>query len=181
MARSVVRGKALVAKLRANPKVRDAEALAAWIGRHKHRKKSGGSLAERVRSSGGPAPKEAKRSPLASKPVDADDPFADDPFTNEPESKEDKQRKRMEQALLRKMEQEDRSTLFNAIMEQGGIKPSSTLREEYGQIPRHLKRKDGLSGDEMADYLKTYYQELGIQDERDLIDYFAPDYRRRAA
>lgn len=180
MARSIARGKALVAKLSADPKVRDPEALAAWIGRHKHRKKSGGSLAERVKSSSAPT-KESKRSPFASKPTVSDDPFADDPFADdEPESKEDKQRKRMEDALLRKMEKEDRSTLHNAIMEQGGIRTSDELREEYRQIPNNLKRKDGMAGDEMADYLKTYYQELGIETERDLIDYFQRDFRRAA-
>lgn len=36
MPRTIARGKALVAKLRADPKVRDAEALAAELGRRKH-------------------------------------------------------------------------------------------------------------------------------------------------
>lgn len=198
---SVARGKALVAKLRAQPGVRDAEALAAWIGRFKKArkagksvakakaaaggasssgKKSGGSLADRVRKSSSPAPKEAKRSPLASKFEDDDDPFAEDYGQEEEESKEDKQQRRMEEALMRKMEKEDRSTLYQAITDVGGIKTNDDLREEYRQIPNNLKRKDGLSGDEMADYLKTYFQELGIEDERDLIDYFQTDYRRAA-
>lgn len=39
----MARGKALVAKLRAQPETRDAEALAAWIGRKKKYKRMGAS------------------------------------------------------------------------------------------------------------------------------------------
>lgn len=42
----MARGKALVAKLRGQPEVRDAEALAAWIGRRKRYMKAGLSVRE---------------------------------------------------------------------------------------------------------------------------------------
>ena len=182
---SVARGKALVAKLRADPKVRDAEALAAWIGRRKKRKKlgakvGGGSLADRIRASKAPA-KAERKSPLAKKPVIDDDPFADDPF-DEPdtETPEERKRRKMEAAILRKMQAEDRRNLYRAIHDQGGIKPRTDLREEYRQIPNNFKRKDGLTGDEMAEHLCSHHAELGICSERDLIDYFQRDYRRAA-
>ncbi len=87
----VARGKALVAKLRAQAGVRDAEALAAYLGRFKAARKAGksvsaarkaakgggssggkgvgaGGLADRVRS--GPAPSQKRRdSVLAKKPA----------------------------------------------------------------------------------------------------------------
>ena len=182
---SVARGKALVAKLRADPKVRDAEALAAWIGRRKARKKlgakvGGGSLADRIRGGSSPE-KTEKKSPLAKKPVVNDDPFADDPF-DEPdtETPEERKRRKMEAAILRKMEAEDRSNLYRAITDQGGIKTRADLREEYRQIPNNLKRKDGLDGDVMAEHLCSHHAELGICSEGDLIDYFQRDYRRAA-
>ena len=159
----------------------DAEALAAYLGRFKKARKSGASVAEAQKMARGGKPKRViSAGERARAEYDPDDPFAEDYGPNEEDTPEQKQQRKMEEALLRKMEKEDRSKLYNAIMEQGGIKTSDKLREEYRQIPNNLKRKDGMAGDEMADYLKTYYQELGIHDERDLIDFFEEDYRRAA-
>lgn len=202
MTKSVARGKALVAKLRADPKTRDAEALAAWIGRFKRlrkmgvkpsramqlageeggisratrngkRKTSGGSLAERVRTS--TAPKKKERESVIARPKRADDsdPFAEDFGDNEPKSKEDKQRERHEAQLAARMEKEERSRLHSIFSEAGGLKTREDLKEEYRAVPNNLKRKDGMPGDEMADYLATYYPEFGIESENDLLDYFA--------
>lgn len=49
MADKVVRGKALVAKLRSDPKVRDPEALAAYLGRFKKARKAGMSVASALK------------------------------------------------------------------------------------------------------------------------------------
>jgi hypothetical protein len=177
----VARGKALVAKLRAQPGVVDAEALAAYLGRFKKARKSGASVAEAQKiARGGKQKRVISASERARAAKDDDDPFAEDFGPNEELTAEQKQQKRMEEAMLRKMEKEDRANLYAAIMDVGGIKTSDELREEYRAIPNNLKRKDGLSGDEMAEYLATYFQELGIEDENDLLDYFAPDYRRAA-
>jgi hypothetical protein len=108
-----------------------------------------------------------------------DDPFADDdPFNedygpNEPESEEAQEQRRYEEKLLRDAEKADRSKLHGAIIDAGGLKTRDALREEYREIPNTFKRRDGLAGDEMAEYLGMYYPELGIEDERDLIDYLA--------
>lgn len=50
---SVARGKTLVAKLRANPKVRDPEALAAWLGRVKRLKRGGLSTKAAMKAADG--------------------------------------------------------------------------------------------------------------------------------
>ncbi len=178
----VARGKALVAKLRKQAGVVDAEALAAHLGRFKKARKAGASVAEAQRvARGGKKQRKLSESERARRKPGPDDPFAEDYGPNEGETPEQKRQRKMEEALLRKMEQEDRSKLYQAVMEQGGIKSSNELREEYRAIPNNLKRKDGLAGDQMAEYLGTYYQELGIYNENDLLDYFAPDYRRAAA
>jgi hypothetical protein len=167
---NVARGKALVAQLRARPDVRDAEALAAWIGRVKKLKKGGMSTKAAMRAARSPKSK-PKRSALAD--------IAEEYQPSEAQkSGGEKRLEKYEAALVNKMEKEERSKLYNAIHEVGGIKSRDDLREEYRAIPNNLKRKDGLKGDEMADYLGTYYQELGIYSENDLLDYFAPDYRR---
>lgn len=57
MAKSVVRGKALVAKLRAQPGVRDAEALAATLGRAKKLRKAGMSAKKALATAGKAASK----------------------------------------------------------------------------------------------------------------------------
>ena len=178
---TVVRGKALVAKLRKQAGVRDAEALAAYLGRFKKARKAGKSISEAKKAArGGKAKRVVSQSEKARARYDPDDPFAEDYGPNEEETPDEKRQRKMEEALLRKMEREDRSKLYSAITDVGGIKTSDELREEYRQIPNNLKRKDGMSGDEMAEYLATYFEELGIYDERDLIDYFAADYRRAA-
>lgn len=190
----VARGKALVAKLRAQAGVRDPEALAAYCGRFSAARKAGksvaeareaakgtpsggkgvgaGGLADRVRSSSSPKSGN-KVSVLAKERVDDDDPFAEDYGDDEPKSKEDLQRERMEAQLIRQMEKADRAKVYAAIQEQGGLKTRADLREEYAGIPNTYKRKDGLQGDEMADHLATYFPELGIRSERDLITYLA--------
>src|SRR5215218_466277 len=175
----VARGKALVAKLRAQAGVRDPEALAAYLGRFKRarnagrsvaeaqkfargegpKKKPAGGLAHKVRNSASPK-REAKPSVLAKRdPFEDDDPFAEDYGDNEKKSKEDLQRERMEAKLLRDMERADRSKLYKAIHDQGGLKTRADLREEYAGIPNTFKRKDGMAGDEMADHLAMYYPE----------------------
>ena len=177
----VARGKALVAKLRAQAGVRDPEALAAYLGRFKRARKAGRSVAEAQKvARGGKQKRVISAGERARARHDPDDPFAEDYGPNEEETPEQKRQRKMEEALLRQMEKADRSKLYNAIMEQGGIKTRDDLREEYRAIPNNLKRKDGMAGDEMAEYLGTYYQELGIYSENDLLDYFAPDYRRAA-
>ena len=71
------------------------------------------------------------------------------------------------------MEKQERSEVHTAITDAGGIQTREELREEYREIPNTFIRRDGLPGDEMADYLKTYYPELGIESENDLLQYFA--------
>ena len=124
----VARGKALVAKLRAQAGVRDAEALAAYLGRFKKARKAGrsvaeaqkiargegpkrkpaGGLAERVRNSA-PPKRDANPSVLAKRDPFEDDPFAEDYGENEKKSKEDLQRERMEAKLLRRLMHNDAS------------------------------------------------------------------------
>jgi hypothetical protein len=57
-----------------------------------------------------------------------------------------------------------------AIHEQGGIKPhrDGTLRTEYQQLPRSLRRAGGPPPDELAHSLSQVYPEIGILDEHDL-------------
>ena len=167
MARSIARGKALVAKLRKDPKVRDAEALAAWIGRVKKYKKAGLSTSAAMKAANerGRSEKTSALKELA------------DEGGKEQETKEERQARKYEEKQIRAMEKAQTSALYNAIMENGGIKTSDTLREEYRNIPNTFIRTDGLPGDEMADMLATYYPELGIESENDLIDFF---WERRA-
>jgi hypothetical protein len=122
--------------------------------------------------------KPATRKPTISKPtVEDDDPFADDPFGedygSEPESAEDEKQRKYEDKLMRDMEKAERSRLYETLLDAGGLQTRDDLREEYSQIPNTYKRKDGLPGDEMAEYLDYYHPEFGIRDERDLIDYLA--------
>lgn len=163
MARTAARGKALVAKLRANPKVRDAEALAAWLGRVKKLRHGGMSLDAARKNAGSPGAikKQGGLNELAAE------------GGPEEKSEEQKAQEKMERQLLEQLEKADTKKLFGAIMEQGGIRPSSDdLAEEYRSIPKSYRRKDGMPGDQMADYLKTYYPELGVEDENDLLDFF---------
>lgn len=179
MATKVARGKALVAKLRADPKTRDAEALAAWIGRRKRFKKAGLSTREAGAMAGAKGAtdllRKSRKLPDKSggSRKDDDDPFKEDYGPNEKKSKEDQQRERYEERMLRAMEKAERSRLFSAIRDAGGLQTRADLREEYADIPNTYKRRDGLPGDEMADHLATYFPEFGIESERDLIDFLA--------
>ncbi len=107
---------------------------------------------------------------------DLDDPFNEDWGQEEP-TREEKWNQRYETTVMNQMEAMERGDLFDVIMEAGGIQTRDALREEYRGIPNTFKRRDGLPGDEMAEYLATYYPELGVQDERDLIDMLSGRYR----
>lgn len=115
--------------------------------------------------------------PVITRPVvqfdDDDDPFAEDYGDNEPISKEDAEREKYEARLLRDLEKAERGRVYSAVIEAGGLQTRDDLREEYSEIPNTFKRRDGLPGDEMAEYLSMYYPEFGIEDERDLIDFLA--------
>lgn len=190
---SVARGKALVAKLRAQPGVRDPEALAAYLGRFKQARKAGRSVAEAAKVAKGGSPngadksespatssdsaaEEARKKRLAEAADLIGDPFGEDFGPNEAETAEERRQRKMEEKILREMEAADRAALTSAIMDQGGIQTRSDLAEEYRAIPNTFKRKDGLPGDEMADYLAMYYPELGIESENDLLVYFSDRY-----
>lgn len=100
------------------------------------------------------------------------------------EEASEEQIEKYERGVIReaKKERDDRS-LYQIIIEQGGIKPPSENGsvEEYKEIPNCYKRKNGLAGDEMADYLGAYHPQFGIYRENDLIEYFARRRRGRAA
>lgn len=123
--------------------------------------------------------KELRKKPVEDEPEGSgvfDDPL-DDPFNedwgdgDDEETEEDLARERYEERTLRDIDRNTRS-LHDIIMEQGGIKTNPALREEYRAIPNTYKRKDGLSGDEMADHLGRHHPEFGIETEGDLLDYF---------
>lgn len=76
-----------------------------------------------------------------------------------------------EDKIIADMEKAERSRTFKAVQEFGGLKTNDDLREEYAGIPNTYKRKDGMAGDDMADHLAQFYPELGIESERDLIDF----------
>ena len=213
------KGKRLVAKLRATAGVRDAEALAAWIGRYHKLRGQGKSPKAAAKAAGGKgkAPNSGKSKPkdkrndetakgsgleegnreleppsekyqpkaedkqrvseladLLDDPFDDDDPF-NDPFdgASDEEDPEEAEQRKYEEKLLRDMEKADRQRLRGAVLEAGGLQTRDDLREEYREIPNTYKRKNGLPGDEMAEYLATYFPEFGVQDERDLIDYLS--------
>lgn len=93
---------------------------------------------------------------------------------------EEIRKQRAEARIVAEMERADTSKLYAAILEQGGIRPSTAdLAEEYRAIPPSYRRPDGMAGDEMAEHLSVHMPELGIRDERDLLAFFA-DRRRRA-
>lgn len=58
------------------------------------------------------------------------------------------------------------------VDEAGGLRAhkDDDLREEYSEVPLTYKRKEGLPGDELADYLATNHRELGVRDERGLYE-----------
>lgn len=182
------RASALVIKLRANPKVRDAEALAAWIGRRKGglaRGKgggggsSGGSSGTNGSTGGASSGGDKKRNVIGggAPVVEDDDPFAEDDGA-EPETPEERRQRKYEERLLKEMEKADRAKLYSAIRDTGGIDPTPGLKEEYKTIPdAYGGGGKGLPGDAMAEYLNTYFPELGIETERDLLDYFSDKFR----
>lgn len=136
-------------------------------GYHYHR-----SVLERIRRQ-----RRERASSVSAKPSPVDDPFgdpfaSDNPF-NETAPSGGTKESRYEARLLKQAAKAERSRLHSIILEAGGLKTNNALREEYSGIPNTFKRRDGLLGDEVADYLNTYYQEFGIQNERDLIDYLA--------
>ncbi len=103
-----------------------------------------------------------------------------------PESIMAKQQERYEAHLKAEMEKSERSTLYQEIMDQGGIRPSSPdLAEEYRNIPNSYRRPDGLTGDVMAEHLASAMPELGITSENELLEYFSSrtinDRNRRVA
>lgn len=104
---------------------------------------------------------------------DVGDPFNEDYGPNEQKSAEDRRRERQEAQLIQRLEREERSKLHTIIRDAGGIQTRDDLREEYRQIPNTFKRRDGMPGDEMAEYLSMYYPELDIDSENDLLDFFA--------
>lgn len=169
----MARGKALVALLRANPKVRDPEALAAYAGRVKKHRGSGlgpAKAREAARKTSGGS----KKSSAPKKPdFDDDDPFNEDYGDDGPKSEEERQQEKYEAKILRDLEKAERSRAYAIVQEAGGLRTRDDLREEYSEIPNTYKRRDGTPGDEMAEYFKTYYPEFGIEDERDLIDFLA--------
>lgn len=224
------KGKALVAKLRKDPEVRDADALAAWLGRRKAYKKMGvpskmaGSLANspggkegakqfsespagkaaraqagsqnkpsgsgRMRglaarlvserdSAEGREREQRRSSATSNRPrmvggFDIDDDDDDmDYGPSESARQGPSAEQRYQDREIRAAQQRERGRAFRAIMEQGGLKTNTALSEEYRGIPNTYKRKDGMAGDEMADHLARFYPELGIESERDLIDFFA--------
>jgi hypothetical protein len=82
---------------------------------------------------------------------------------------EDRERRRYQQQVLREAK-EAGTSLYQAVMEAGGIKMRDDLREEERAIPLAYRKSDGLPGDEMSDHLRRHHPELGITTERELID-----------
>lgn len=66
----------------------------------------------------------------------------------------------------------DPSVFDIVVKEAGGLKAhgGDDLREEYSEVPPVFRRKDGLPGDELADYLATHHPGLGVRDERGLLE-----------
>ena len=69
----------------------------------------------------------------------------------------------------------EEDNLYEIIKREGGIKSyekvagEKPLREEYREVPIHLRKKGGLALDEMADVLKNRYPQFGVSSEADLI------------
>jgi hypothetical protein len=109
--------------------------------------------------------------------LDDDDPFADDPFAEpEGETEQEREQRLYEETVLREMQDQERSRLYEVIQSLGGIKTRDDLREEYRNIPNTFKRRDGLAGDDMAQHLAENYPEFGIESEYDLLEFFADRY-----
>lgn len=215
---ATARGKALLAKLRADPKTRDVQKLAGWIKKRKiarlaaakaEKAKAGDSKTSRAdkgrKLAGFAAAKSLKGRKKESKDGELNAKIkafrkekswlfdeeemeeeiellkAEHAEQNRPKSKDERDRERYEASALREMEYNERSRLHDVILNEiGGIKTSDSLREEYRQIPNNVKRKEGFSGDDVAMILANDYSEFGIESERDLIDFYANDYRKAA-
>jgi hypothetical protein len=106
-------------------------------------------------------------------PQEEEDPFTENYSKNgddEGSAKERKQ-KRLQSRMLRAWKRAEFARLSQIISDQGGIAPTGDLKEEYQGIPKALKnKKNGRSGDDMAQFLATNHPEFGIKDERSLID-----------
>jgi hypothetical protein len=85
-------------------------------------------------------------------------------FLNEQDAQETLHRE------TRRAEREYRQRLYAAIHEHGGIGPhrDGTLRTEYQQLPRSIRRAGGPPPDDLAHSLGQVYPEFGIFDEHDL-------------
>lgn len=86
---------------------------------------------------------------------------------------EAEQQEREERRLRSEMEKQERSNLYRAVMDCGGIALSSDdVREEYRAIPPSYRRRDGVGGDVVAEHLASNHPEFGITDENALLQYF---------
>lgn len=142
-------------------------------------KKSAGATINRIRSEKS-SKKRSERPKYTWKP---EDDYDDDDLdfigkgssTNESRGESSaptkSQQQKREEKMIRDMEKAERSRTFKAVMDNGGLKTNDALREEYAGIPNTYKRRDGMAGDEMAEMFSMYYPELGIESERDLIDF----------
>lgn len=168
----------LMAKLRARPDTREAGPLAGWIIKHMKagtlKKAAKEASAKRKPSKGKNRDKKQEELKFP-KPIskDLDDPFNESWGDEDEGSPEDAELAKYEAKQVADLEKAERSRLHGIVMEAGGLKTRDDLREEYAGISNTFKRRDGMDGDEMADYFATYYPEFGIEDERDLIDFLA--------
>lgn len=88
------------------------------------------------------------------------------------EDYDDEKAARWQARELREAEASEPSVFDIVVTEAGGLKAhdDDDLRGEYSEIPPVFRRKDGLPGDELADYLAAHHPGLGVRDERDLIE-----------
>lgn len=155
----------------------DADGLRALILAAERGRELAAAALAKLDAASTPSSATEQHSAAIPKPVLAD--LAAENSNEQPDADELK-RQRVEARILEAMERADTSKLYAAVMEQGGIRPSTPdLAEEYREIPPSYRRPDGLPGDEMAEHLAVHMPELGIRDERDLLAFFA-DRRRKA-
>lgn len=80
--------------------------------------------------------------------------------------------------FMKEYEKESQGKLHSIIRENGGIAPykklgAGSLGEEFNEnVPKHLRRKEGLTLDVMAATLKENHPYLGIENENDLLQAF---------
>lgn len=158
--------------------VKDADGLRALIlAAEQGRELAAAALAEITADGSTPAPTGSAARAMPTPAALADLAAEHDAERPDPE---EMRKQRAEARIVAEMERADTSKLYAAILEQGGIRPSTPdLAEEYRAIPPSYRRPDGMAGDQMAEHLSVHMPELGIQDERDLLAFFA-DRRRRA-